>query len=86
MLQGRMVDDPHNRLQPDGSFADAGMAILAAGEGHQAVVQVNGIQLVQPDMPIKLLQHPIKIVHNVISRRIHVAGVEAHAHLAAQRY
>ena len=54
-----MVDDPRNRLQPDGPFADAGVAILAAGEGHQAVVQVDGVQLAQPDMPVELLQHPV---------------------------
>ena len=81
-----MVDDPRNRLQPDGPFADAGVAILAAGEGHQAVVQVDGVQLAQPDMPVELLQHPVKIVDDIISSRIDVAGVEAHAHLVAQRY
>ena len=35
---------------------------------------------------VELLQHPVKIVDDIISSRIDVAGVEAHAHLVAQRY
>ena len=52
--------------------------------GIHAVVEVDGMQTVEPDHTVELLQHAVEVAHDVVARIPHVARVQAHAHVALQ--
>ena len=43
-------------------------------------------QAVKPNHVVKLCQHTVEVVYNVIPGIEHVAGIEAHAHVVGERY
>ena len=83
MAQCRVIDDAGKCFRADAPLADACVAILAAAQRVHAVVEMDGFEPVQPDHLVKLREHAVQVAHDVISRIVHVARVEAHAHFVA---
>ena len=65
--QRRMPDNPPQRLQSDAPLTDTCVPVLAGACGVLAVVKVDGFQAVQTNHPVKLCQHTVQIVDNIIS-------------------
>ena len=63
------------------AFADFFMPVLAAAQGILAVVNMNGLQPLQSDKAVKLLQHLIQALRNVIAAVKYVARIQADAYL-----
>ena len=84
VAQLRMVRHGGQGFEADLAFADAGVAVLVRTAGIHAVVEVDGMQTVEPDHTVELLQHAVEVAHDVVARIPHVARVQAHAHVALQ--
>ena len=59
------------------------MAVFVAGKGVLAVVQVQGVQPVQTNHPVKFRQYTVQVVHDVVAAVVDVTGVQTHAHVFA---
>ena len=57
------------------------MAVFVAGKGVLAVVQVQGVQPIKADHPVKFRQHAVQVIHDVVAAVVDVAGVQAHPHV-----
>ena len=62
------------------------MPVLPAVKRILAVIQVDCLQVLQPDDLIKLLQHTLQIADNVIAGGIDMAGVQADTHFVGKLY
>ena len=54
--------------------------------GVQTVVQVEGLQTVQADDPVKLRQNTVQIPGHIVPGIGDVAGIQTDPHLLRQRY
>ena len=82
----RMADDPGKGRQADGSFADAGMAILVAGSGIEAVIQVDGPETGKADGLVKGGEDTVQIVHDIITAIPYMAGIQADTQVVGELY
>ena len=57
---------------------------LCERKPEDAVVNVYRFQAVKPNHAVKLCQHTVEVVYNVIPGIEHVAGIEAHAHMVGK--
>ena len=73
----RMADDPGKGLQADGSFADASMAILVAGSGIEADIQVDGPETGKADGLVKGGEDTVQIVHDIIYDELCLGEIKA---------
>lgn len=71
-----MIDDPDKRIQPQRPFPDFLMAVFVTFKWILAVIEVNGLQPLQPDHPVELLQHTVQIVNNIIPRIVHMTRIQ----------
>ena len=76
-----MVDDPADGVQGQLTLSNAGVAVLVAAPVVHAVVQMHGLQPVQAHHPVKLREHPIQVVFDVIASVPDVAGVQTDAQM-----
>ena len=60
------------------------MAVFVAGKGVLAVVQVNRLQALKADDPVKFFEHLIEAIHDVIPAVMHMAGIQADAQPVAR--
>ena len=60
------------------------MAVLVRAARVQAVVQVDGAQLVKPDDLVELVDNAVQVVRDVVPGVPYVAGVKANAHVVGQ--
>ena len=60
------------------------MPVLVTAAGIEAVVEVHGVQTLEPDHAVKLREHAVKVAGDVIPRVPDVAGVEADADMLLQ--
>ena len=81
-----MVDDAAERFRANLALADLCVAGFVRGKPEDAVVNVYRFQTVKPNHAVKLRQHTVEVVYNVIPGIEHVAGIEAHAHEVGERY
>ena len=81
-----MIDDAAKGRLPQIALADAGVAVLVGAQRVHAVVDVDGLQPLQPDNAVELRQHAVDVARDVVPRVGDVAGVHAHAHLGVQRH
>ena len=79
-----MVHDAAEGLRSQCALPDAGMAVLVGTHGVQAVVQVERLQPVQADDPVKLRQDAIQVPGHVVSGVGDVAGIQTDPHLLRQ--
>ena len=78
-----MVHQFQQGVEADAPLADLRMAILAAPQGEQGIVHVEGLEPIEANMLVELLQNAIQVVNDVVSRGEHVAGVQTDAHFVA---
>ena len=83
--QDRVVDDAAERFRANLALADLCVAVFVRGKPEDAVVNVYRFQAVKPNHAVKLCQHTVEVVYNVIPGIDHVAGIEAHAELFLHR-
>ena len=76
-----MVDDARQSVQPDLAAVDHRMAILMGPQRIHAVVQMDRLQPLQADDAVELRQHAIQIIDDVVTCVVHMACVQADAHL-----
>ena len=84
--QDRVVDDAAERFRANLALADLCVAVFVRGKPEDAVVNVYRFQAVKPNHAVKLCQHTVEVVYNVIPGIEHVASIEAHAHEVGERY
>ena len=75
----RIVDDAREGLLADLPLADAGVAVLVRGEGVERVVEVDGLESVEADHAVELVQDAVEVADDVVAAVPHVACVEAYA-------
>ena len=85
-LQGRMINDPYHSFSPDTALSDLFVTVLVAGERIFTVVHMNRPQTAQPDHAVKLLQHTIQVVDNIVSRIVHMTRIKTYSHMLLQLY
>lgn len=73
VLERRMIDHAHQRLQPDVPLANLLVAVFVRAAGVLAVVEVDGFEPIQPDYAVEIRQHILQVVHDVVSRVADVA-------------
>ena len=76
-----MVDHPHKRLRADLAFPDPRVAVLPGSPDIHAVIQMDRFQAFQPHNTVKLCQHTVKIIHNVIPGIPDMACIHTYSHL-----
>ena len=81
-----MVHNAAEGLFPQIALADAGVAVLLCAAGVETVVDMNGLQAVKTDHPVKFRQHAVQTMDDVIPRVGHMAGVQTNAHLIGELY
>ena len=79
--QDRVVDDAAERFRANLALANLCVAVFVRGKPEDAVVNVYRFQAVKPNHAVKLCQHTVEVVYNVIPGIEHVAGIEAHAYV-----
>ena len=84
VLQGGLQGDVLHRFHTDVPLAELLVTVFVRAAGIFAVVEMYGIQAVEPDDLIKLRQHAVEVVHDIIPRVPDVTGVEAYAELIVQ--
>ena len=67
------------RIQSDLAPAGRRVAVAVAAARLHAVVEMHRAEAVQPDRPVKPLEHAVQIVPDVIPCGKHMAGIETHA-------
>lgn len=66
-LELGMADNTDDRLQPDFPFPNAGMAVLVASRRIHAVVDMQRLEPIHADDPVKFLQDSVQIMDDIIS-------------------
>ena len=79
-----MVYDPHHSLQPYIPFSDFRMSVFAGAERIETVVEMDGFQPGKSDYFIKMIQHLIKAMNNIISSVPDMSGIKAYSHMIGQ--
>lgn len=79
--QRRMCHDPLKCRKPQRSLADLLMAVLMALKRILAVVQMNRFQLLKSYHAVEPLKHIIEVIHNIVSRIVHMARIQADTHV-----
>lgn len=79
MPQRGMGEDAPDRFQAELSFAAHGMTITAAAAGIRLSLMMKGVQPGQADRAVKFRQYAVKVVYDIVSRVVHMAGVHADA-------
>lgn len=70
-----MVHDALERLKTDIAFSYHFMAVFVRAARVLAVVDMNRTKTLDAQNPVEFLEHPIKVVDNVISGIVHMAGI-----------
>ena len=78
-----MIHNAAEDFQPQAALSKAFMAVFVAGKGVLAVVQVQGVQPVQTNHPVKFRQYTVQVVHDVVAAVVDMTGVQTHAHVFA---
>ena len=73
-----MIDDPCNGLRTDISLADLVVAILMGAAGIFGVVQMDRVQTVYADHPVKFRNHAVCVLFQRIACIGNVACIKAH--------
>ena len=73
------------RIQTDTAMSDFLMPVLMACVRVPAVIEVNRVKPVEPYDPVKFSNDKIKVIYDIITRVVHMAGIKANAQLVAQR-
>ena len=76
-----MIYDTYNGIQTQTAFADSGMPVLVRACRVEAVIDVQSAQLFQAYDVVKLLQHPVKIIYDIIACVADMACVQADPYL-----
>ena len=79
--EGGMQRDPSHGLHADLSLPKLLMAVLMRTAGVFAVIEMNRQQTLQADHFVEPGQHTVRILHQIIARIPHVAGVQTDAQL-----
>ena len=66
-------------VRGDAAVGQLCVPVLVTDAGIEAVVEVHGVQALEPDHAVKLREHAVKVACNVIPRIPGVARVEADA-------
>ena len=74
-----MIDDVLYRIRADETLTDFFVPVFVRTHRIFRIVQVYRFQPLQSDNVVKVFQHAVQIVHNVVSRIENVASVKAHA-------
>ena len=81
-----MIDDPYHSFGADTALTDFFVTILMAGKRIFTVIQMNRPQAGQPNRAVKLLQHTIQVVDNIVSRIVHMTRIKTYSHMLLQLY
>ena len=73
----RMKRDPLHRLHAKVSLAQFLVPVLVRSPVVLTVIEVYRLQAIQSDHIIKMLQHAVQIIHEIISGIPGVAGIKA---------
>ena len=76
-----MCHNPLKCRKPQRSLADLLMAVLMALKRILAVVQMNRFQLRKSYHAVEPLKHIIEVIHNIVSRIVHMARIQADTHV-----
>ena len=76
-----MADDARQSLESEFPFADARMAVFAGGAHVETVVEVDGMEVGQPDHAIELVKDAVEVIDDVVAGIPDVAGIETDAEL-----
>ena len=79
-----MVHHRRQRIESYLAFADARMPVFASAEHVLRVVQMDGMQPVEPHFPVELLEHVVQASSHIVAAIPNMAGVQAHAHVIGQ--
>src|SRR5690349_12409064 len=71
--------DPAERPGTETSLGDQLVTIAARGERRLRVVQVQAVQVLEPDDAVPVFPHGVEPVHQVVAGGVEVAGVGAEA-------
>ena len=80
----RMLCDAHERLRRDAAVAQLRVPVLVTAAGIEAVVEVHGVQTLEPNHAVKLREHAVKVAGNVVPRFPVVARVESDSNVLLQ--
>ena len=78
-----MIHNAAEGFQPQAALSQTFVAVFVAGKGVLAVVQVQGVQPVKADHPVKFRQYAVQVIHDVVAAVVDVAGVQAYPHIFA---
>ena len=68
------------------AFADFFVAVLVAGRRVFAVVDMDGLEPIQTDNPVKLGNHAVQIVDDIVAAVGNVAGIKTYPQLVVDGY
>lgn len=72
-----MIHDPFQGFQTDAPQAQLFMPVLVGSQGILAVVEMDGLQPVQPQDPVESFQHSVQMGGDIIASVPHMAGIQA---------
>src|SRR5690606_4414895 len=75
-----------HRIEANQARAYRSMTILTRSPEILAVIQMNNAKSINPDDPIKGIQHAVKIVHNIVTRIMNVTRIHTNRQTAVILY
>ena len=66
------------------AFPDFRVAVLVGTARIQGIVDMECLQMRQAHNPLEFSQHPIQVIHNIITAVVDVAGVQTDTYFGLQ--
>lgn len=79
-----MIDHIYNGRQTDCAVPDLFMAILVTVGRILAVIQMDRAKSVKTDVPVKLPQHTVQIIDDIIPRVMHMTNIKTDPYFLIQ--
>ena len=85
MREPRIGHDSPERHLTERSLRDQLVPVAVTVVRCLGIIEVPDAQPIQPERAIELRDHAVEVVHEVVARRVHMAGVHADADPPGQR-